>query len=116
EPDKNFKKGKRQAEFSEDYKLSYSLIRFYGVINENSAENTGLSENDIELLLDGLWNGTKNLITRSKMGQMPRFLLRVVYKESNFHIGDLDKMIKLKDENKEKISEEKQEKIRDISE
>ena len=96
--------------------MPYSLIRFYGVINENAAKNTGLSENDIELLLDGLWNGTKNLITRSKMGQMPRFLLRVVYKESNFHIGDLDKMIKLKDENKEKISEEKQEKIRDISE
>ncbi len=116
EPGKGFKKGKKQAEFSEEYRLPYSLICFYGIGNENTAKNTGLSENDMEVLLDGLWNGTKNLITRSKMGQMPRFLLRVVHKEKNFHIGDLDKMIHIKDMNKEDIREEKQEKIRDISE
>jgi CRISPR-associated protein Csh2 len=116
EPGRGFKKGKKQAEFSEEYRLPYSLICFYGIGNENSAKNTGLSEKDMKMLLDGLWNGTKNLITRSKMGQMPRFLLRVVHKEKNFHIGDLDKMIYLKDQNREDISEEKQGKIRDISE
>ena len=47
---------------------------------------------------------------------MPRFLLRIVYRENNFHIGDLDKMIKLKNRNGEDLSEEEQEKIRDISE
>jgi len=46
---------------------------------------------------------------------MPRFLLRV-YKENNFHIGDLDKMIKLKNKDGNDLSEEEQEKIRDISE
>lgn len=116
EPGEGFKKGKRQAEFSEEYKLPYSLICFYGVVNENAAKNTGLSEDDIKMLLDGIWNGTKNLITRSKIGQMPRFLLRVVYKENNFHIGDLDKMIKLKNKEGNDLSEEEQEKIRDISE
>lgn len=116
EPGEGFKKGKRQAEFSEEYRLPYSLICFYGVINENAAKNTGLSEDDVKLLLDGIWNGTKNLITRSKIGQMPRFLLRIVYKENNFHIGDLDKMIKLKNKDGNDISEEEQEKIRDISE
>ncbi|RLF41534.1 MAG: type I-B CRISPR-associated protein Cas7/Csh2 [Thermoplasmata archaeon] len=116
EPGEDFKKGKRQAEFSEEYKLPYSLICFYGVVNENAAKNTGLSEDDIKMLLDGIWNGTKNLITRSKIGQMPRFLLRVVYKENNFHIGDLDKMIKLKKMDGNDLSEEEQEKIRDISE
>jgi len=45
--------------------------------------------------MEALWNGTKNLISRSKMGQMPRFLLRVVYEEKNYHIGDLDKRIRL---------------------
>lgn len=32
---------------------------------------------------------------RSKMVQTPRFLLRVEFKENNYHIGDLDKKIEL---------------------
>jgi len=104
--------GKKSMQFTfrEEYILPYSLICFYGLINENAAKTTGLTEDDVELLMEGMWNGTKNLITRSKAGQMPRFLMRVVYKEKNFHIGDLDKMIKLVT----KIIDE--EKIRDISE
>ena len=39
---------------------------------------------------------------------MPRLLLKVNYKERNYHIGDLDKLIKLK-------SEKRDEEIRDIS-
>lgn len=42
---------------------------------------------------------------------MPRLLLKVNYKEKNYHIGDLDKLIKIKD-----IEKLNQEKIRDISE
>ncbi len=75
--------------------LYYSLICFYGIINENAAKETNLTEDDINLLLDGIWNGTKNLITRSKIGQTPRFLLRVIYNKDNYHIGNLDKGIKL---------------------
>jgi CRISPR-associated protein Csh2 len=81
--------------FIETQILPYSLISFYGIINENAAKKTGLTELDVDLMMNGLWNGTKNIITRSKIGQMPRLLLRVVYKEDNFHIGDLDKGIKL---------------------
>lgn len=95
--------------FIETQILSYSLIRFYGIVNENAAKTTNLTENDVSLLLDGIWNGTKNLITRSKVGQMPRFLLRVVYKDKNYHIGDLDKKILRK-------SEKRDEEIMDISE
>lgn len=97
-----------QKTFREEDILPYSLICFYGIINENAAKHTKLTEEDVELLLDGLWNGTKNLISRSKAGQMPRLLLKVNYKESNYHIGDLDKRIKL---NSEKNDVE----IRDIS-
>ncbi len=81
--------------FIETQILPYSLISFYGIINENAAKSTGLTEDDVELLMNGIWNGTKNLITRSKIGQMPRLLLRIIYKEDNFHIGDLDKKIEL---------------------
>jgi len=82
-----------QHTFREEYVLPYSLISFYGVVNENAAKSTGLTEEDVDLLLEGIWNGTKNLITRSKFGQMPRFLMRIMYRDKNFHIGDLDKTI-----------------------
>jgi len=95
--------------FIETQILPYSLICFYGIVNENAAKTTGLTEADVNLLLDGLWNGTKNLITRSKIGQVPRLLLNVVYKENNFHIGSLDRKIEPK-------ATRRDEEIRDISE
>ena len=105
------KKGATQKTFREEDILPYSLISFYGIINENAAKHTQLIEDDISLLLEGMWNGTKNLISRSKVGQMPRLLLKVNYKEENYHIGDLDKLITIKG-----LEQINQEKIRDISE
>lgn len=114
EPGQGREKGKKQAEFSEEYRLPYSLIGFYGIVNENAADYTGLTEEDIDLLLDGVWNGTKNLITRSKVGQVPRLLMRVVYDEDNYHIGDLDKKINMVGDDGEVLDEEEQKKIRSI--
>jgi len=114
EPGQGREKGKKQAEFSQEYRLPYSLIGFYGIVNENAAVYTGLEEEDVDLLLDGIWNGTKNLITRSKVGQVPRFLMRVVYEEDNYHIGDLDKKIKVVDEAGEMLDEVEQKKIRSV--
>ncbi len=105
------KEGATQKTFREEDILPYSLIAFYGIINENAAQHTNLSEEDVKLLLDGLWNGTKNLISRSKVGQMPRLLLKVNYKEKNYHIGDLDRLITIKG-----LENLNQERIRDISE
>jgi len=87
--------GKQQKTFREEYILPYSLISFYGVINENAAKKTLMTDDDESLLIDGIWNGTKNLITRSKFGQMPRLLLKVTYSDKNYFIGDLDKKIKI---------------------
>lgn len=83
--------------FTEAWVVPYSLICFYGIVNENAAVDTGLTEEDVSYLIEGMWNGTKNLVTRSKFGQIPRFLMRVVYNEGNFHIGDLDKGLVLLD-------------------
>jgi CRISPR-associated protein Csh2 len=102
------KEAKKQGTFTEQYVLPYSLICFYGIINENAAKTTQLTDDDVQLLLDGMWNGTKNLISRSKAGQVPRLLIKVNYSENNYHIGDLNNMIKL-------ISEIPDEEIRDIS-
>ncbi len=101
-------KGAEQKTFREEDFLPYSLICFYGIINENAAKETKLTENDVKLLLDGMWNGTKSLISRSKVGQVPRLMLKVNYKEANYHIGDLNNMLKLDSE----VSDDE---IRDIS-
>ncbi|MDD5142071.1 type I-B CRISPR-associated protein Cas7/Csh2 [Methanoregula sp.] len=102
-------KGKAQGTFTEQYVLPYSLIGFYGIVNENAAKTTKLTDDDVKCLVDGLWNGTKNLISRSKVGQMPRLLINVIYKEKNFHIGDLNALIK---KGKTDVSDEE---IRDIT-
>jgi len=102
-------KSSKQGTFTEQYVLPYSLIGFYGIVNENAAKTTQLTNADVNSLMDALWNGTKNLISRSKVGQMPRLLLNVTYKEKNYHIGDLNALIK-----KEK-TDLPDEEIRDVS-
>ncbi|URA11174.1 type I-B CRISPR-associated protein Cas7/Csh2 [Thermospira aquatica] len=103
--------GRKQGTFMERYILPYSLIAFYGIVNEKVAVNQGieLKEEDVSLMLEGIWNGTKNLTSASKFGQMPRLLMQVIYKGENFYIGELDKRISLK-------TDKNPESIRDISE
>ncbi len=98
---------KTQGTFTEMYVLPYSLIGFYGIINENAAKHTKLTNGDVDLLMDALWNGTKNLISRSKVGQMPRLLIKINYKEKDYHIGDLNALLELK-------SDIRDEEIRDV--
>jgi len=52
-----------------------------------------------------MWEGTKNLITRSKNEQMPRLLIEVVYKDGfHSHIGELHRYIKIEsDKNDEEL-------------
>lgn len=87
--------GKKQATFREEYILPYSFIAFHGIVNQNAAKHTGMTVEDEKLLLEAMWLGTKNLISRSKFGQLPRLLVKITYKTPGFFIGDLDKKIKL---------------------
>ena len=99
--------GKKQATFREEYMLSYSFINFYGIVNENAAKHTKLTNEDVNEFLEGLWEGTKNLISRSKFGQMPRLLIKVNYNSNGFYIGDINKSIKL-------LSEKNDEELRGV--
>ncbi|MFT7604397.1 MAG: CRISPR-associated protein Csh2 [Saprospiraceae bacterium] len=94
--------GKGQATFRTEYKLPYAVIGFNGIVNEKAAAYTEMTEEDKSLLLEGIWNGTKNLISRSKFGQTPLFLLSIDYKEP-FYIGNLRQRLKLECENELKI-------------
>ncbi len=85
---------KAQATFRTEYKVPYAVIGFNGIINEKSAQYSLMTDDDKELLKDGIWEGTKSLISRSKFGQTPLMLLVIDYKEP-FYIGSLRQRIKL---------------------
>ena len=94
-------KEKAQGTFTEYWVVPYSLIAFYGTVNCFSAKETGLTNKDLDYMFEAMWNGTKFLDTHTKVGQTPRFLLYIIYK-NNVRIGDLDYLIKL-NKNKDNI-------------
>lgn len=85
---------KAQATFRTEYKVPYAVIGFNGIINEKSAQYSKMTDDDKELLKEGIWDGTKALISRSKFGQAPLLLLVIDYNEP-FYIGSLRQRIKL---------------------
>lgn len=97
--------GKEQKTFREEWILPYSLIAFHGVANENAATDTGLTDKDLAYLRKAMWEGTKNLITRSKNEQLPRLLIEIVYKDDvHSHTGELHRYIKIEsDKNDEEL-------------
>ncbi|MGA2940340.1 MAG: type I-B CRISPR-associated protein Cas7/Csh2 [Syntrophobacteraceae bacterium] len=102
------REGSKQFTFREEDILYYSFIAFHGIVNPAAAVDSTATHDDVALLLEGMWEGTRNLISRSKFGQMPRFLLKINYNSPGFFIGDLDRLVAVKPD----ISMEK---LRDVS-
>lgn len=88
------KEGADQKTFREEYNITYGLIAFHGVVNEFAAKPLGTTQKDIDELTEAMWNGTKDLLTRSKKGHMPRLLVKATY-QSGFFIGDLCERVKM---------------------
>ncbi|MEM3245688.1 MAG: type I CRISPR-associated protein Cas7 [Candidatus Micrarchaeaceae archaeon] len=99
------KKSKKEDEEAENkmfgtfgtfYSVEYALIKTYGAINptnlgtfyENAFKYTQKAE---VKLFDYLWNGTNQLVTRSKYPQRSIFYLEVTYKDSLYN--DLNELI-----------------------
>ena len=89
-------KDKSQKTIAERWLLPYAIIAAYGVANENAARTTGLSKADIDLLLEGLWQGTAGLNTHSKIGHDPLLLVVAEYKPG-YRLGALPRRIALAD-------------------
>jgi len=70
-----------QRTFRNEYLVPFVALGIYGVANQNAAESTGATDEDVEALSAALWDGTINLITRSKIGHRPRLLLEIVYEQ-----------------------------------
>jgi len=80
-----------------DWRVLYSLIAFHGVVSAKRGECTKLKEEDI-LILDNvlLQSIPVEATTRSKVGQTPRLLLRVEYKNAETFLGDFRPFVKVK--------------------
>lgn len=91
---------KRQGGFDlDDKRIKYGIFPFWGLIDNNNAESTQLTQEDVERLDTLCWRALKNQTTsRSKLGQEPRLYLRIEYEEENYHIGGLHEMLNLADE------------------
>lgn len=101
--------------FRNEYIVPFALIAISGVCNQNASEKTGATEEDLDKLREALWNGTKNLITRSKMEHIPVLVIEITYKEGySSHIGSLEEKIALRKKDGDLFSEEEQYKIRSI--
>ncbi|AAV44422.1 CRISPR-associated Csh2 family protein [Haloarcula quadrata] len=92
--------GKEQGGFDlDDHRIQYGLIRFHGLVDEHGAADTRLTQEDVERLDTLCWRAIKNqTISRSKVGQEPRLYCRVEYADESFHLGGLDKDLRLDEE------------------
>ena len=84
--------------FGKDYRVHYSLLGFNGTINSNMAKITGLTENDVQVFRDSIWEAIPANPTRSKLNQYPKLYIEVVYNEgvSNGQFGDLRNLVEIK--------------------
>lgn len=89
------KEGSIQRTFREEYNITYGLIGFHGVINEQAAKSTQLTDQDVEAMMTAIWDGTKGLLSRSKKGHMPRLMVKINYSKPMFFIGDLVQRIRM---------------------
>ena len=94
--------GSDNKTFRTDNYLPYALFAMYGTINSINAKKSNASEDDINEMIDSMWNGTKLLNTRSKTGQKPRALFRIIYNDA-YVIGLLDELISIKNKNSDDI-------------
>jgi len=88
----------------DDKRIKYGIFPFWGLVDNNNAEATDLSQSDVERLDTLCWRALKNQTTsRSKLGQEPRLYLRVEYEDGNYHIGGLHEMLDLDGESEDSL-------------
>ena len=79
----------------DDHRIKYGVFPFHGIVDENGADGTGLTAEDVKRLDTLCWRALKNqTISRSKLGQEPRLYVRIEYETDSFHIGDLHHGVK----------------------
>lgn len=95
----------RQGGFDlDDKRIKYGIYPFWGLVDNNGAAVTNLSESDVTRLDTLCWRALKNQTTsRSKLGQAPRLYLRAEYEPDNYQVGGLHNLVALSDESDEPL-------------
>lgn len=107
------KENSEQRSFRNEYLVPFVLLGVYGIANQYPSRETGATEQDVDKVAQGLWQGTVNLITRSKVGHVPRLLLEVIYKEGfSGAAGALDEKLRLLSSEGESLTENEELAIR----
>jgi CRISPR-associated protein Csh2 len=109
--------GGEQRTIRNEYIVPFALIATYAIGNQYASVRTGASDDDFDKLVEALWNGTNNLITRSKTEHRSRMLLVIDYVEGfNGLIGSLDERIRLVKKDGSELNEDEQLALRNITE
>ncbi|RLB33496.1 MAG: CRISPR-associated protein [Deltaproteobacteria bacterium] len=87
--------GMTQGTIWTTYTLPFAVFAMPGVVNASIADDTGMSEDDMEVLLEALWKGTLARQARGRGIQQPLLLLHVEYKDRFFRLGFLEEGIEL---------------------
>jgi CRISPR-associated protein Csh2 len=93
--EKSSEKGKTQGTIWAGYTLPFAVFAMPGVINATIAADTGMTQADLDLLLEALWNGTLHRQARGRGFQQPLLLIHVEYNDPFFRIGYLEDHIKI---------------------
>jgi CRISPR-associated protein Csh2 len=108
---------KQQRSFRNEYKVPFALIGVYGIANQCASETTGATDEDLDSMREALWQGTENLITRSKNEHLPVLYLEIVYEPEYLgKIGSLDERIALVNEDGNKLTNDEGRALRTVSE
>ena len=109
------KEESEQRSFRNEYLVPFCILACYGIANQHPSITTGATDGDLEDLFNALWNGTANLISRSKVGHTPLLLLEITYKKGyDGSIGSLDERILLTDKNGNSFDEDGQYALRSV--
>jgi len=107
------KEGNKQGTIATSTVIPYSLLQIRGWINPQSAEHTGLTQDEVELMFEALWDSINNANTRSKSNQSSLLLLQIVYDDPRKKLYRIGERIKV--EPKDGKREEEMRGLGDVS-
>lgn len=88
--------GKTQGTIWTTWYLPFAIFAMPAVINATIAKETGMRQDDLELMLEGIWKGTLHRQARGRGFQQPQLLVHVEYTDPFFRLGYLDESVQIK--------------------
>ena len=87
--------GATQGTIWTTYLVPFAVFAMPAIVNASIAKETGMTQDDLELLLEALWKGTLHRQARGRGIQQPLFLLHIEYDDPFFRIGYLEDALSL---------------------